>query len=60
MHEAPILQCLKKHGQKFGVEIAAATGISLLKVPAPSRMRRISRCSATRFNDGNPVDGMLS
>lgn len=63
MHSAPILQYLKKHGQRLDWEIAEATGISLPKVRISlsdlSARGEISRCSVTRFNNGKPVEGML-
>jgi len=63
MNTAPILQHLKKHGQQLDSEIAAATGIPLPKVriclSELSARGEISRCSVTRFNDGNVVEGML-
>ncbi len=63
MHAAPILQYLKTHGQRLDLEIADATGIPLPKVRLSlsdlSARGEISRCSVTRFNDGNPVEGML-
>jgi predicted ArsR family transcriptional regulator len=63
MNNAPILQYLKKHGQRLDSEIAAATGIPLPKVRLSlsdlSARGEISRCSVTRFNDGKPVEGVL-
>ncbi len=63
MHDAPILQYLKEHGQQLDSEIAAATGIPLTKVRISlselSARGEISRCSVTRFSSGKPVEGML-
>jgi DNA-binding IclR family transcriptional regulator len=63
MHNAPILQYLKKHGQHLDAEIAVATGIPLQKVRMSlsdlSARGEISQCSVTRFNDGKPFVGML-
>jgi predicted ArsR family transcriptional regulator len=63
MHNAPILQHLKKHGQQLDSEIAAATGIPLPKVRSSlsdlSARGEISKCNVTRFNDGHPVEGIL-
>jgi len=63
MHATPILQYLKKNGQKIDWEIAAATSISLTHVrdtlTALSKLGEISRCMVTRFPDGKPVEGML-
>lgn len=63
MHSTPILQYLRKHGQRLDSEIAAATGISLTNVRLSlsdlSAKGEISRCRVTRYNDGKPVEGML-
>jgi hypothetical protein len=63
MHNTPVLQYLKKHGQKLDSEIAAATGISLAEVRISlanlSEQGEISKCSVTKFNDGKPVEGFL-
>ena len=56
MHAAPILQYLKKHGQKLDSDIAEATGIPIAKVRASitelAERGEISKCSVTRFIDG--------
>jgi len=58
-----IMQYLKKNGQRFDSEIAAATGMPLAKVRGLlsdlSAQGEISRCSVTRFNDGKKIEGML-
>lgn len=63
MDNTPILQYLKKHGQRLDSEIAAATGIPLsrlrLSLTDLSARGEISRCSVTRFADGKPIEGML-
>ena len=63
MHATPILQYLRKHGQRLDSEIAAATGISLsnvrLSLSDLSARGEISRCRVTRFNDDKPVEGVL-
>lgn len=63
MHTVPVLEYLKKHGQKTDFEIAEATGIPLAKVRAAlsemSARGDISSCTVTRFRDGKPVEGML-
>lgn len=63
MYDAPILQYLKKHGQRLDLEIAAATGIPLPKVRSSladlSARGEISRCHVTRYTDGKPVEGIL-
>jgi DNA-binding IclR family transcriptional regulator len=63
MHTTPILQYLKKNGQRLDSEIAAATGIPLSKVRISlsdlSARGEISRCDVTRFNGSKAVAGML-
>lgn len=63
MHDSPILQYLKKNGQRMDLEIAQATGIPLSKVRVSltdlSARGEISRCSVTRYTDGKMVEGML-
>lgn len=63
MHTAPILEYLKKHGQRLDSEIAAATRISLADVRLSLRdlsvRGDISQCSVTHFNKGKPVQQML-
>ena len=63
MHTSPILEYLKKHGQRLDSEIAAATRIPLTDVRLSlcdlSAKGEISRCSVTHFNNGKPVQRML-
>ena len=63
MYSVPILQYLKKHGQRLDLEIATATGIPLttvrLSLSDLSARGEISRCSVTRFDGGKAVNGML-
>lgn len=63
MHAAPILQYLKKYGQRLDSEIATEMDIPLTKVRNSlsnlSARGEISSCSVTRFNDGKPVSGLL-
>lgn len=63
MHATPILQYLRKHGEKFDTEIATVMGIPLPEVQASlselSSRGETSQCSVTRFPDGKPVQGML-
>jgi DNA-binding Lrp family transcriptional regulator len=58
-----IMQYLKDNGQRFDSEIAAATGISLAKVRRSitdlSARGEISKCSVTRFNNGEKVEAEL-
>ena len=63
MYSVPILQYLKKHGQRLDLEIATATGIPLttvrLSLSDLSARGEISRCSVTRFDGGKAINGML-
>ncbi len=63
MHATPILQYLRKHGQRLDSEIAAGTGIPLPAVRTSiselSARGEISRCRVTRFSDGKPIEGVL-
>lgn len=63
MHAEVILKHLKKHGQLFDSEIAAATGIPLPQVRASitelTARAEISQCSVTLFPDGKPVVSTL-
>ncbi len=58
-----ILKYLLAHGQRLDSEIAAGTGIPLAKVRRAlsdlSSRGEISKCSVTRFNDGEKVEGLL-
>ncbi len=58
-----IMQYLKKNGQRLDSEIAAATGMPLVKVRnligELSAQGEISKCSFTRFDGGKKVEGML-
>jgi len=62
MHTASILEHLKRHGQLLDSEIASATGISLKNVRATltdlSVRGEISRCTVTRYKDGQPVEAI--
>jgi len=63
MNASPILQYLKKHGQRLDSEIAAATGIPLTKVRASlsdlSARGEISQCSVIRFEGTERIEGAL-
>lgn len=63
MHSAVIIQYLKKHGQRLDLEIAEATGITLpnvrLSLSDLSARGEISKCSVTRFNNGEAVEAVL-
>ncbi len=58
-----ILKYLRAHGQRLDSEIAAGTGIPLAKVRRAlcdlSSRGEISKCSVTRFSDGEKVEGLL-
>jgi len=58
-----IMQYLKDNGQRFDSEIAAATGLSLAKVRRSisdlSARGEISKCSVTRFNNGEKIEAVL-
>ncbi|MCK9380142.1 MAG: ArsR family transcriptional regulator [Sulfuritalea sp.] len=58
-----IMQYLKANGQRFDSEIAAATGLSLAKVRRSisdlSARGEISKCSVTRFNNGEKIEAVL-
>ena len=55
----PILQCLKKHGQRLDSEIAKETGLPLATVRQGLAALRASgdvvTCDLTRFEDGKPI-----
>ncbi|MGB0128993.1 MAG: transcriptional regulator [Rhodocyclaceae bacterium] len=63
MHTIPVLTHLKKHGQLFDAQIAAATGISLSEVRAAlaalSERGEVANCNVTRFDNGVPVEKIL-
>ena len=63
MHTNTILHYLKRHGQLLDSEIATGTGLPLSVTRSSlselSALGEISRCSVTRFTDGQPVEGML-
>lgn len=63
MQTAQIFQYLKKHGQQVDWEIATAMDIPLSNVRSSlanlSERGEISRCSVTRFFNGQAVEGML-
>jgi hypothetical protein len=58
-----IMQYLKKNGQRLDSEIAAATGMTLIKVRGLladlSAQGEISKCSVVRFDQGKKIEGML-
>ena len=63
MTTAPILEYLKEHGQQLDSEIALAMGVPLheVQVAVSDLLARgqVFGCSVTRFNEGDPVHGML-
>ena len=58
-----IMQYLKKNGQRLDSEIAAATGMTLIKVRGLladlSAQGEISKCSVVRYDQGKKIEGML-
>ncbi len=58
-----IMQYLKANGQRLDTEIAAAVHMPLAKVRTLlanlSAQGEISKCSVTRFNNGEKIEGML-
>ncbi len=63
MYDSPILQYLRKYGQRFDSEIAAATGIPLSEVRTSISelyaRGEVSLCQVTRFGTGKPFEGVL-
>ncbi|MEQ1591693.1 MAG: FaeA/PapI family transcriptional regulator [Thiobacillaceae bacterium] len=61
MHADQVLSHLKKHGQLLDLEIATATGITLVQVRKSladlTTRGEISQCSVTHFNGNKRVDG---
>lgn len=63
MYTAPVMQYLKKHGQKLDREIAKDIGISLPQVRATisalELTKAVSSCNVINFEDGVAVEGLL-
>ncbi len=63
MHTTPIIQYLKKHGQKLDWEIAKDIGISLSQVhttiSALELTKAVSSCNVINFESGVAVEGLL-
>ncbi len=63
MYATPIIEYLRKHGQKVDYEIAEAINISIDDVRssliALSARGEISRCNVTRFTNGQPIEGIM-
>lgn len=63
MSATPVLEYLKQHGQRLDAEIAAGTGLHIDAVRAAieelSARGEVSKCSVTRFNEGEPFTGVL-
>jgi len=63
MYTTPILQYMKKHGQKLDREIAKDTGISLIKVRLTiaelQSIKEVSSCNVINFEDGVAAEGIL-
>ncbi len=62
-HAGPILQYLRKNGQRLDSEIAAATGIPIAAVRASiselCANGQLSLCTVTKFVGGKPVESFL-
>lgn len=60
MIETLTLKCLKKHGQRLDLEIAAETGLPLASVRQHltelAAAQSIVKCSVTRFENGKRID----
>lgn len=63
MYISPILQYMKKHGQKLDREIAKDTGISLilvrLTIAELQCLKEVSSCNVINFEDGVATEGVL-
>lgn len=63
MHDTPIWQYLRNHGQRLDSEIASATDTPLHTIRSTlhdlSALGKVSKCSATRFANGKPLEGIL-
>ena len=63
MYTAPILQYMKKHGQKLDREIAKDTGISLSQVRVTitelQKTKAVFNCNVINFEDGVAAEGIL-
>lgn len=61
MQTDQVLSHLKKHGQLLDLEIASATGITLVQVRKSlaelTTRGEISQCSVTHFNGNKRIDG---
>ena len=57
-----VLQHLKKYGQLLDSEIAASTKLPIeqvrLAIDELSRQGEISRCTVTKYRNGQPVEGV--
>jgi hypothetical protein len=62
MQTNQVLNHLKKHGQLLDLEIASATGITLVQVRKSladlAARGEISHCSVTHFNGNKRVEGI--
>lgn len=58
-----ILQCLKKHGERFDAEIAEETGIPLAEVregaAGLAAKGAVIACAVSRFDEGVRTDGWI-
>jgi hypothetical protein len=63
MYTTPILQYMKKHGQKLDREIAKDTGIALHQVRVTitelQKTKAVFNCNVINFEDGVAAEGIL-
>jgi len=63
MNTAPILQYMKKHGQKLDREIAKDTGIALpqvrIAIKELERTKAVSSCNIINYEGGIAIEGLL-
>ncbi len=63
MHSTLISEHLKRYGQQLETAIATAMGLPLDEVQSSlskmSMRGEVSRCSVTRFIDGNRIDDVI-
>ncbi len=63
MYNTPIIQYLKKHGQKLDREIAKDTGIPLpqvrISIAELERTKAVSSCTVINFEGGVAIEGLL-
>ena len=62
MRTSEVFEYLKKHGQLLDTEIAASTKLPIeqvrLAIDELSRLGEISRCTVTKYRNGQPVESV--